>query len=162
MKAVVNGGTKIMNQEVSIDITTITKEWLEEQKRKKEEEAKPKPEPEPPKPHYSSRLKKVMSMLDSITLYYFNMKKSTVVKHKAVSVYENKRRNTVQFKMENNVRVDLSWEEGKMRYQYLWLSEENDDLAMECFKKHCESKIDEHLQEIARIEILAEQEWNFR
>lgn len=162
MKAKVTGGNKNITKEITVNMEKIKEEWMEyiEEAKKKKEEEKSKPINLKPKTSYiNSRLEKIEAMISNITIYHFDIDDGVIVKCKPNDVYENLRKNTICFLIDTNKCVDCSWEQGELYYHNIWLPEENDELALKCFKKHCKSKIIKHMQEIARLEYLAEQEW---
>ena len=169
MKATISGGTKGIVKETVVDMEAAKEKWREEERLKELERNTPKPEPKEedtdPDASYSNcaEIKNIRDIIDTVVIYQFDINNSTIKKYKVIDVNGTRRwgssKHLVVFTLENYQKMVTSDQEGEMRYYDLWLSEEDDDLAIRLFRENCKRKIEEVKKEIERLENLSNQDW---
>jgi hypothetical protein len=159
MKAIVNGGSKNIKHEVSIDMH----QKVEEMRHQEKEEENTENDVQSSdiitdNPFRYKEIGRIREMIETIVIYHFDKETKTFTKYRPYEVRGYSK--VCNFKISDLKKsVSLYYEEGTVRYYYLWLSHEDDEKAIQCFKDHLDGEIKKHREEIKRIEDLKDGDW---
>lgn len=167
MKAIITGGTKNIIKETVVDMEAVKEKMIKEMEENQKEEPA-KAEQEDPDTSYSNcaEIKNIRDIIDTVVIYQFDTNSSAIKKYKVIDVNGFRRwgsgKHRVIFTLENHQQMVTSDQEGEMHYHDLWLSKEDDDLAIKLFRESYKRKIKEVKKEIERLENLSNRDWKWK